>query len=412
LAQFIRQRYGVEIPPGAWPADALPQHLRPRVEVIGPDQKPLAASRDLGQLRQQFQKVKVQPIGDPPAWTRLAQQWERFGLTGWTFGDLPERIPLHGQDKPEEATAGSPSSARTAAPEPPGASRAPHSECAWPGLALEEDQVNLRLFRTRSAARQASRAGVRRLLELALQKDLAWLQKDLRGLSALEQLLAGMTSVEGLQAAAFEHLKNHLLPDEPFPVLTEANFRAAVEQARRRLPGLSLQLGDRLEGILKLRQEILRRYGPPPLPVTGHSRTLPDLKLLGVKPIAAPAKPNLVVSELESLLPARFLETVPFERLAELPRYLKALLTRAERAALNPVKDQERARQLAPYRQVLGRLQAEPPASLAGRRELEAFRWMVEEFKVSLFAQELGTALPVSARRLDQQVERMRLAED
>ena len=112
--------------------------------------------------------------------------------------------------------------------------------------------------------------------------------------------------------------------------------------------------------------------------------------------------------ELDALLPARFLESTSFERLAELPRYLKALLTRLERAKLNPVKDAERARQLAPYQDAVKRFAATPPKSREGQRAAEEFRWLVEEFKVSLFAQELGTKVPVSAKRLDQQLEQLK----
>ena len=101
---------------------------------------------------------------------------------------------------------------------------------------------------------------------------------------------------------------------------------------------------------------------------------------------------------------SRFLERIAYDRLTHLPRYLKALLIRAERAALNPAKDQERLRQLAPYQDALKKLQAQPARSPEAQRQIEAFRWMVEEFKVSLFAQELGTAMPVSPKRLDQQL--------
>ena len=131
-------------------------------------------------------------------------------------------------------------------------------------------------------------------------------------------------------------------------------------------------------------------------------------------PIGAPIEPvpprpsDPILSELEALLPRSFLDAIPFERLPEFPRYLKALLTRAERAALNPLKDRQRAQQAAPYLQALTQLQAAPPNSQAARQCLEDFRWMIEEFKVSLFAQELGTAFPISAKRLDQQLERIR----
>jgi ATP-dependent helicase HrpA len=104
---------------------------------------------------------------------------------------------------------------------------------------------------------------------------------------------------------------------------------------------------------------------------------------------------------------SRFLERIEYERLEHLPRYLKGLLIRAERAALNPAKSQERQRQLAPYQDALRKLQGEKRSPEA-RRQIEAFRWMVEEFKISLFAQELGTAAPVSPKRLDQQLELIR----
>ena len=114
------------------------------------------------------------------------------------------------------------------------------------------------------------------------------------------------------------------------------------------------------------------------------------------------------MGELEILVSKNFLETIPFEKLPQLPRYLKALLLRAERAAQNPLKDQERARQFAPYAEALRKLQAASAKSAAVLQGLEDLRWMIEEFKVSLFAQELGTAFPVSTKRLDQQLEVVR----
>jgi ATP-dependent helicase HrpA len=378
LSRFIHRRYGLEVPVASWPAQALPPHLRPRLEVLRHGLQPLLAGRDLLQLRRQLETAKPQPPADPPAWLRLARQWERFGLTAWNFGDLPERLAV------EESGA------------------APLY--AWLGLHVEEGQVNLRLFHSPDLARQAGIGGLQRLLELALQKDLAWLQKDLRALARIEPLFVDFSSAEALQAAAFVNLKRHIMPGAPSPVLTESGFRAALEQAKGRLPGLASQLIARLEPILKLRQEILRRLKPAPAPARPH--TLTGLKQLGVQPV--PARPSdPVVSDLEALLPRGFLETIPFERLPQLPRYLKALLTRAERAALNPLKDRQRAQQVAPYLQALHRLQAVPPKSQALGQCLEEFRWMIEEFKVSLFAQELGTAFPISAKRLDQQLERI-----
>ena len=379
LAAYIRKTYGVEIPPNAWATNAIPQHLRPRIEVVGPDQKSLGASRDLNQLRKSLEQTKMEPVADDSAWTRLALKWERFGLTGWTFGDLPERVTV--------SEAG------------------PVPVYAWPGLQQDDRNVSVRLFRSQAAARIASLGGIHWLIELALQKDFAWLQKDLRGLSRYEALIAGLCTSDELQATAFENLQRHVLPGEVFPALTAVNFSAAVEQARGQIPGLATQLMDRVGVILKLRQDIQRRSGPATATPAARPKTISDLSQLGAA-VAVKRPANVWAEQLEALLPPRFLATIACAQLAHLPRYLKALLIRLERAALNPVKDQERARQLAPYLEALKKLAVAPPSASA-RPQLEEFRWMVEEFKVSLFAQELGTAFPISAQRLAQQLQKI-----
>ncbi len=380
LSSFIHRHYGVEVPLSAWPPEALPAHLRPRLEVPGQGLQALLAGRDLLELRKKLDTAKPAPADDTAGWVRLARQWERFGVTDWTFGDLPERLTV------EEA----------------GAS----SLYAWPGLELEDGHVNVRLFRIRDAALRASPAGVRRLVELALQKDLAWLEKDLRTLARLGPLLAGFCTAEELHSAAVLHLKRHVLPGAGLPSLTDAGFCAIVAEAKGRLAGLAIQLLDRLEPILKLRQELLHRRKPAPPPT--RSRSLTDLKPLDALRPQPARQTDPLLAELDALLPGSFLATISFERLPHLPRYLKALLVRAERAALNPVKDQQRAGQLAPYVQALRQLETAPPRSPEQRQLVEEFRWMIEEFRVSLFAQELGTAFPISAKRLDQHLARIR----
>jgi ATP-dependent helicase HrpA len=377
LSKFIREHFGVQVPVSAWPADSLPNHLRPRIEIMGRSNHPTLAGRDLDQLRTQLETIVVKPAGDPPQWHQAVQKWEKFDLNSWSIGDLPERIlvcdtstgPLY----------------------------------AWPGLQIDGQHVNLRLFRSQSEARQPTLTGLQRLLEIELQKDLAWLQKDLRSLSRLQPLLAGLVSLEDMQADAFENLKTHLLPAELPTILSAAQFQAALQLARSRLPGLADRLINSLNSVLNFRAEFLRKYPVPKVtPVAGK---LNDLRRLSVAPVA-PFRPNPLHVELESLMPARFLQIVSFERLNHLSRHLKALLVRAERAALNPVKDRERAAQLVPYLQAASSLG--PAKSPEARAAIQEFRWMLEEYKVSLFAQELGTAFPVSPKRLDQQLEKIR----
>jgi ATP-dependent helicase HrpA len=416
LAKFLLQRYGITIPPDAWREEAVPAHLRPRVEIIDHNRKTLAAGRNLEQLTPQFKETKSIAPRHDDAWQRAAAKWERADLTTWNFGDLPERITVSGS----APVLGHSNAART-----PGADSTPPQDddtslrpetrpttlavYAWPGLTFEDGHVNLRLYRSSALAREANFDGVNRLIELALQKDFAWLQKDLRALVRFDALYAPLGSLDELQETALTNLKRHALPPAPPAALTQASFDIAVQETRARLAGLPAQIESRLNAILPLRQQIATKLGqavataPAPRP-----RTLNDLSQLGTPAKAATSKHPLA-AELNSLLPPRFLEQINFDRLKDLPRYLKALLTRIERAALNPQKDAERAAQLAPYAQIVAS-HAANPANVPELRALqEEFRWLVEEFKVSLFAQELGTAVPISAKRLDQKLEALRL---
>ena len=115
--------------------------------------------------------------------------------------------------------------------------------------------------------------------------------------------------------------------------------------------------------------------------------------------------------DLQRLLPRHFLLALPFPRLTHLCRYLKAILVRAERARSNSSRDASKAALVRPYQEALEQL-AGPleEGDSAAAALVHEFRWMVEEFRVSVFAQELGTAQPVSPKRLKKkldEVERM-----
>ena len=377
LATFLFRKYGVQVSATDWPADALPAHLRSRIEIIGHDQKLISSGRDLEQMRAKLVQVKTEPAKEPREWRMAVQRWEKFGLTSWNFGDLPERITVS---------------------EGPGLPL-----YGWLGLAFEEGNVNVRLFRSEELAQNASLRGVQRLVELAIQKDLAWLEKDLRALVRYDAYYSSIGTGDELRETALEHLKHYLLPQEPLAKLTEANFNTALEEARKKLPGLSSQFIDRVGAILQQRQKVEEKVGRVNAPAAPVVKKLTSLSDLGK---AVPTvSTNPLAQELMELMPSRFLEQIAFPRLTHLPRYLKALLTRAERGALNPTKDQERVRLLAPYTGVLKKFNLGPNPSRKLRAQVDDFRWMVEEYKVSLFAQELGTAMPVSPKRLDQQLD-------
>jgi ATP-dependent helicase HrpA len=398
LARFLTQRYRVPIPEDAWDAGAVPAHLKLRFELLGSDRRTLVAGRDFQEVRERLPQAAPKIVGDPPAWVQAVRRWERPAMTTWSCGDLPECITI--VDDPVFPV------------------------MAWPGLEREGAGVNVRLFRTREARQTASLPGFQRLVELALSKDLAWVEKDLRALVRFDAAYAAIGTASELRESAFRHLLRHLLPAELPEALTLSTFEIAVTRSRECIPGLVSKFMDQLALVLQALQVARSRIGlAAPAPVASpKTRTLNDLSQLGAllvvpsgggkTPLATAAttaaRPATLAEELASLMPPAFLDGVEYESLRHLPRYLKALTLRAERAANNPVKDAERAKAVAPYQAALARLRAAPPAISEASRRIEGFRWLLEEYKVSLFAQELGTAVPVSPKRLEESLAALR----
>ncbi|HSI11677.1 MAG TPA: ATP-dependent RNA helicase HrpA [Chthoniobacter sp.] len=356
LADFVSRKYRVMVRAEDWPPQSLPAHLQPRVEVIDRGNKTVVAGRDLETIQAQVQKHDVRN----DAWDKAVRKWERQAITTWSIGDLPETVVV-------EEVGGAPL-------------------LAYPGLALREGEVDVRLFRQREEAERVSRAGVRRLAELVLTRDLARVWKDLASFakylpshtpkpaaanfqSALQQMSAKLqpaapfATPEMLQKSAYQHLLEQTLQLTPVFPLTEKRFLTMAETARRELPGLTYQLGERIRQIFDLRQKLL----------------------------ATPKRYPGFDDDLRRLVPGDFLARTPHTQLPHLFRYLRAMQIRAERAEVSPAKDAEKAKQLLPFAKWEARV---PEANH------ETFRWMLEEFRVSLFAQELGTAQPASPQRL------------
>lgn len=355
LAAFLTKKYRVEVWARDWPPNSLPSHLQPRIEVVDHTNKALASGRVLAAVQSAVDGHDLHT----QSWSVAVKKWEQTGLTLWSFGDLPESIIV-------EQIAGAPL-------------------LAYPGIEAQEKSVSLRLFRKREDAAFASVRGVRKLAELVLATDLTRLRKELAGIAkhipsapkqsanfhdALQAMSAKLATPsaqfvtpEILQTSAFTNLLEHTLTLSPALPLTLVRFQTLVETARRDLPQMTWQLGDWTRQLLALRQTIL----------------------------ASPKRYHGLEHDVQRILPANFLARTPYTQIAHLHRYLRAVQIRAERAVISPAKDTEKARLLIPF----GDWDTRVP-----REKREAFRWLLEEFRVSIFAQELGTAQPASAQRL------------
>lgn len=355
LAAFLSWKYRIEVKASDWPAQSLPAHLQPRVEVVDQANRTVAASRDLGAIRAEIDGIEVKSR----AWDKVTAQWEKSGLTAWTFGDLPASIVV-------EEIGGA-------------------AVLAYPGIEAGDDAVNIRLYRKPADAETATTAGVRKLAEILLARDLARTWKELARLgrhlappskqasnfhNALQQMgqklrapATPFATPEVLQKSGYEHMLRHALVLNPLQPLSASRFVALLENVRRDLPRLAYEIDDKTRQILALRQTILNA----------------DKRYAGLE------------QDVDRLVPGDFLVHTPHHQLAHLLRYLKAVQVRAERAVLQPAKDAEKAKQLVPF----GDWKKQVP-----EKKHETFRWMLEEFRVSIFAQEIGTAHPISAQRL------------
>jgi ATP-dependent helicase HrpA len=358
LAVYLRRCYDVEAGAADFSTTGLPDHLRPRLEIIDRKGKTLASGRDLAGLQQLVRANEIRPDN----WENVARAFARPGLTEWSFGDVPLLVDIDRHD-----------------------GMATHGH---PGLLADEHGVTLMLFRTAIEADRASRPAIRRLAERALGKDIAWLAKELKSprpplarkpeparawgdaLAALPALpSAGANGgdsreVPDLPSQALEHILAFALRLEPPRPLEETRFRDLCATATKSFARLAHRVKQLLAEIEENRQAYLR---------------------------AGKRHPGWE-NDLARLVPSDLLLRVPHDWLPEIPRYLKALAIRSERASLQPARDQERARLIAPWVEAAVRVPEE---------NREFYRWMLEEYRVSVFAQELGTRVPVSPKRLE-----------
>ena len=361
LSRFIHERFGVDIPVSEWREAELPEHLRLRFAITGSDGKELAAGRD--------KQVLLEGASDeiqPDVLAKERAKWEKEGLEKWDLPDLPEAVEVAS-----------------------GKNRYP----VYPALTPEKDKVALRLFQDQKTALAEHRAGVAQLFRRHFSRDMKFLNKTVALPSSVEQAAKYFGGRKKLEQQMVDRVMTDLFAAD---IRTAADFHAhAGAQADRILPE-----GERLQ---KAVIPVLEQYGET-------RDMLYRLELRhGQKPLLAEFLSEMRRS-LERLVPQNFVMLYSRERLTHLPRYLKALYLRAERGVMDLDKDQKKAGQVKPFSDDLNRFleSLDQTASDEKREAVETFFWMIEEFKVSLFAQELKTPYPISAKKLKNQAEQIR----
>ncbi|WP_421621224.1 ATP-dependent RNA helicase HrpA [Alkalilimnicola ehrlichii] len=350
VARQLKRMTGVDIPPGALDAVALPEHLRMHYRVLDEQGNTLRTGSDLAALQQGLGDQASESFS---ASGGGASEWTREGITTWDFGDLPEAVEIGCNGLTIRG---------------------------YPCLVDQEGSVRLTLADSPDEAERQHRAGVRRLYMLALPQQVRYLRRGLPGLDRLRLAYRGLGSDEDLKRELV-----HAAIDRTFlgdaPPRTEAAFRQRLERGRPRLVENAQRLAQGLEEVLGRYQAIrkaLKQFNALAL-----MDSLKDLQ-----------------EHLESLVYPGFLQQTPPEYLAELPRYLQALERRVEKLRQDPSRDRAPLRSIRPWweqwreRRSCREAQGKPDPAL------ERFRWLLEEYRVSLFAQEVGAREKVSEKRL------------
>jgi ATP-dependent helicase HrpA len=352
--ELLRLR-GVQVPPDAFDLDKLPPHLRITFRVLD-GTKVVASGKDLAVLQRQLRpKVRATLSARATALTRT-------GVTSWDFGPLP-KVFTDGEVKayPALVDAGAPGN--------PGGTGNPNST------------VDVRLFETAAAAARSMRAGTRRLVLLAVKSPANEVAKRL----TTAQKLVLSDNPHGSVAALFTDCVNcavdGLIAEADGPAWDAAAFGRIVEHVRPRLHAATYDVVTWAEEILRGAHEARMR--------------LDALRSPALEPAVVDIR-----AQLDGLIAPGFLTAAGTGRLPALARYVKAAGRRLDKLADNAGRD---AQQMAvvhrvqdAYARALSSLPPEARASDAARE----IRWQIEELRVSLFAQTMGTPVPVSERRI------------
>ncbi len=368
LTAFARRMHGVDIPVEAWRPERLPDHLRMNYLVVDAEGNEVDSGRDLAYLQRRFSAGAGSSI---PMTEGVPQR----GLTDWTVGDIAAQAEV---------------------------SQASGKAAVYPMLEDKGDSVWLTASESKERAQMLHRQGVRRLFILTRNRDLRRLRKNLTGLARLELAYAAVQASPPAWQVRNGHSGMAVEPDPSvsdqilhaaitralgesgLSVRNEAEFRAASEEAFALLPALASELCALCDEILERHRRIHRTLeeNPPP----GRGESIQDIR-----------------SHLDTLVYRGFILSTPLEHLENYPRYLEALERRIEKIRLGGARDADKVSAITPLWE---RFVARARDHLARGRsdpEREHYRWMLEEYRVSLFAQELGTAYPVSQKRLDSQ---------
>ena len=346
LARHIRAELNLEVPLDAMRPDSVPPHLRMNFRVVDEHGRQLAMSRNLADLKRELD-VQTRAVLQEEV---LAEDNERY--RAWTFGDLETIMELRRGDQ---------------------------TLVGYPALVDDGEAVTLQVFDAPERAAEMHRAGVRRLLMIAFRERIREIEKSVVRDNALNlkfaQLAGEIQLAEEVVSAALE--RSFLADALP---MRQADFELRVDAGRSRLNLVAQEIARTVSAILAEHAQVHKR-------LAAVARTFPQAA-------------GDVSTSTARLLHPRFVSRTPWPRLQHFPRYLEAAVLRLDKLRTDPARDGRLMAEFAPLYAAWQREYAARERASALTTEIEQFRWLLEELRVSLFAQSLKTPVPVSVKRL------------
>nr|WP_144418398.1 ATP-dependent RNA helicase HrpA [Mycobacterium sp. EPa45] len=348
LQRELHRRTGVLVPITAFDLDKLPAHLRVTFAVEGPDGTEVARGKDLDVLQRQLAGSARKAVADA-----VAGDVERKGLRAWP--DDLDRLPAS-----VERTVGG------------------HIVRGYPALVDAGTTVDVRVFATGAERDAAMRAGTRRLLRLAVPSPVKAVEK---GLDPRTRLMLG-TNPDGSLAALLEDCADaavDVLADQP--VWTKSDFAVLRDRVAAALPSATREIVTRVQRALTALQEV--QLALPDTPSAAQADAVADIR-----------------AQLAGLVSTPFVTATGAGRLTDLTRYLTAIGRRLDRLPQAPQADRERMHRVHAVQEAYSELRQALSPARAAASDVRDIGWQIEELRVSLWAQQLGTPRPVSEQRI------------
>jgi ATP-dependent helicase HrpA len=358
LEELIFKNFRIKIQRSQWPIEQLPNHLQVRYLLRDNSGKVVMTSRNFSDL-----KVDKEPQQESRSLDELRQKWERTDLATWDFENLPDKLPV--QDATNKLLG-----------------------FVYPTLKIEKQgSISIRLYADLDESRRISHDGLLALYSLQFPKQFKLLKKECILPSSLWALYEGFESRQKLNEDLYHFVLKSIFACKNNPWPQRDEFFQLIDSLKK--VGLIYRSKQLIELVLQLLKE--RR---------ATLDQINKIKSMSRSKSRSAIYMSVFLAELVELVPADFLRQFNEDQLSSAIRYCKALQIRLERAYVSPEKDKIKAEQLSPFTDKLKKLVIKEPSPVC-LELLQEYRSMLEEFKISLFAQEMKTRFPISAKRLE-----------